>query len=172
MEKVYNLSFGQKKNVSFCPLCKSKIERIKGCNHMTCGFCQYEFCWICHRGATENSDHWNEFSLTGCGVGQLDSQVTRRDLNKVRNKKIGTFFCLFMCFPFIIMWFVPRALSSIFLDKTEDRLTNWVRWPLAVLIFILGIPLGVAAIPFAIIYCIFLIFLKCCYVRCCKKSRN
>ena len=68
MEWIYQHTYGKKKNVSFCPMCKTRIERTKGCNHMTCGFCRYEFCWVCHRGATGDSDHWNEFSLTGCGA--------------------------------------------------------------------------------------------------------
>ena len=63
MEWVYKRTFGLKKNVSWCPMCKTRLERIKGCNHMTCGFCLYEFCWVCHRGATANSGHWDDFSL-------------------------------------------------------------------------------------------------------------
>ena len=77
-----------------------------------------------------------------------------------------------MCFPLIVTYWVPHFICSIFLDQTEDRLTNWVRYPLVVIIFILCIPLGVIAIPFAIIYIIFLIFYQCCYINCCKKSRN
>ena len=162
--------FGKRKNVAFCPLCKSIIEKSEGCNHMQCYFCHYEFCWICLREATEDSGHWDKFSLRGCGAEQLDSRLTHRDLDRVRNKKLGTFFCIFICFPFIVIYYVPNFITMIFLDQTEDRLTNWVRWPLAVLIFILCIPLGVIAIPFAIIYCFFLIFYQCCYLNCCMKS--
>ena len=168
MSKIY----GYKRNFSFCPMCKTKIERTKGCNHMSCGFCEYEFCWICHRGATENSNHWNEYSLTGCGVGQLDSRVDRRDLDAINRKKAGKFCMYFFCFPFIVIYEVPKFLAIIFLDQTEGHLTNWIRYPLVVLIFFVGIPLGVIAIPFAIIWCIYLIFHECCYIRCCKKSRN
>ena len=76
LEKLYKKSYGLRKNVSFCPLCRTKIEKIEGCNHMTCGFCQFEFCWICHREATADSDHWSPFSLNGCGVSQLDSRMS------------------------------------------------------------------------------------------------
>ncbi|KAI8930446.1 hypothetical protein NX059_012397 [Plenodomus lindquistii] len=30
-----------------CPNCNVQIEKVAGCDHMTCGRCQHEFCWIC-----------------------------------------------------------------------------------------------------------------------------
>ena len=88
---------------------------------MKCYFCGYEFCWICLRGATEDSGHWDKFSLTGCGAEQLDSRLTKRDLDRVRNKKLGTFCCIFMCFPVIVTYWVPHFVASIFLDQTESE---------------------------------------------------
>jgi len=39
-----------------CPDCGSRIQRISGCNHMTCG-CGTEFCWLC-----EEKYEWNQIS--------------------------------------------------------------------------------------------------------------
>ncbi|MFM7853917.1 MAG: hypothetical protein ACKO96_18840 [Flammeovirgaceae bacterium] len=30
-----------------CPMCSVKISRTEGCNHMTCAFCKFEWCWVC-----------------------------------------------------------------------------------------------------------------------------
>ena len=38
---------GDKNNISFCPMCRTKVERISGCNKMHCAFCDFEWCWIC-----------------------------------------------------------------------------------------------------------------------------
>lgn len=34
-------------NTKLCPRCQVNIEKIGGCNHITCSFCHFEFCWIC-----------------------------------------------------------------------------------------------------------------------------
>ncbi|CAF1037849.1 unnamed protein product [Rotaria sp. Silwood1] len=36
-----------RKNTKKCPLCHSFIEKIFGCDHMTCTICKHQFCWIC-----------------------------------------------------------------------------------------------------------------------------
>ncbi len=30
-----------------CPQCHAPIQKDSGCNHMKCGLCKYNFCWIC-----------------------------------------------------------------------------------------------------------------------------
>jgi len=38
-------------------MCKLKIQKNAGCDHITCGVCRYEWCWICSK------DHY----LPHCG---------------------------------------------------------------------------------------------------------
>jgi hypothetical protein len=33
--------------VVWCPMCRTKIIKSEGCDHMTCRYCSYEFCYIC-----------------------------------------------------------------------------------------------------------------------------
>lgn len=50
-----------------CPNCKFLIEKTKGCDHMTCAKCEYEFCWKCLR--EYNSEHYsNPLKCTGGGA--------------------------------------------------------------------------------------------------------
>lgn len=48
----------------FCPMCRARIEKQLGCNHMTCVRCQYEFCWLC--GEVFHVSH-----ITMCPVTKL-----------------------------------------------------------------------------------------------------
>lgn len=51
--------------ISFCPKCKTKVEKVEGCNHMTCYLCGFQWCWIC--GGTYNEFHFNPLNPLGCG---------------------------------------------------------------------------------------------------------
>ena len=51
-------------NISNCPKCKIRLEKISGCNHMTCRQCGYSWCWLC--GKKYNSFHYNPINVFGC----------------------------------------------------------------------------------------------------------
>jgi len=59
-EMEINKSFEKWKDpykVKRCPKCKYYIEKNKGCNHIKCLNCKYEWCWLCQQKYT--SDHYN-----------------------------------------------------------------------------------------------------------------
>ena len=49
------------KVIKQCPRCKFYTEKNKGCNHMTCAECKYEWCWLC-----EGKYSYNHFSSGRC----------------------------------------------------------------------------------------------------------
>jgi len=55
----------QKLNTKPCPNCNAAIQKRGGCNHMTCQFCQHEFCWQCRKDYT--SDHFDNSWCTQYG---------------------------------------------------------------------------------------------------------
>ncbi|KAF2847212.1 hypothetical protein T440DRAFT_457067 [Plenodomus tracheiphilus IPT5] len=34
-------------NIKDCPKCSTAMEKVYGCNHMTCGGCKTHICWVC-----------------------------------------------------------------------------------------------------------------------------
>ena len=60
-----------KDNVSMCPMCRTRIEKTGGCNHMTCAFCRYQFCWACSESASLDDNHFQPNN--GCGVRMMDA---------------------------------------------------------------------------------------------------
>ena len=43
------------RNRKICPKCKTPIEKIAGCNHMTCSECKSHMCWLCLKVFPEGS---------------------------------------------------------------------------------------------------------------------
>ncbi|KAK4609011.1 ATP-dependent RNA helicase DEAH12, chloroplastic [Fulvia fulva] len=39
--------FKRATDVKDCPRCKTPLEKIGGCNHITCGGCRAHICWVC-----------------------------------------------------------------------------------------------------------------------------
>ena len=46
VEKEFD-EWKRKNGVQACPRCKADIEKISGCNHITCGNCKVHICWKC-----------------------------------------------------------------------------------------------------------------------------
>ncbi|KAF1995782.1 hypothetical protein P154DRAFT_444719, partial [Amniculicola lignicola CBS 123094] len=49
-----------------CPHCKWNIEKISGCDHMTCSKCHHEFCWVCLADFKLIQRHGNRMHRPNC----------------------------------------------------------------------------------------------------------
>ena len=59
----------EKDNIGYCPKCKTRVEKVEGCNHMTCYICSFQWCWQC--GGTYTPDHFVPFNPLGCPGAQF-----------------------------------------------------------------------------------------------------
>ena len=39
--------WAKENGIKYCPSCKTKVEKVDGCEHLICPFCRYEWCWVC-----------------------------------------------------------------------------------------------------------------------------
>ena len=85
-------------HAKFCPKCKIRVQKLRGCNHMTCVKCQYEWCWLC-------GDHYIPQHYDTCPV--------KRMLKRNPPWKY-VFLCLFV--PIIAPFFLIIG-SFIFIEK-------------------------------------------------------
>jgi len=56
-------------NAKKCPKCSFYIERISGCDHMTCNRCKTDFCYRCggkHYSLGWLGNHYSRYSFLGC----------------------------------------------------------------------------------------------------------
>jgi len=49
-------------NIRSCLMCKTVVDRVEGCTHITCPVCDYEWCWLC--GHEYNQYHGKDCSRT------------------------------------------------------------------------------------------------------------
>lgn len=64
--------FGQWKmghDVKDCPSCKAPIERMAGCNHMTCTRCKSHICWACLETFSTSQDVYEHMRGIHGGIG-------------------------------------------------------------------------------------------------------
>ncbi len=75
-------------NTKKCPNCETHIEKNHGCNHMHCGFCKHDFCWIClgkwsdHGSATGGYYACNKYDPGKAKVKEDDVNSAKRELDK------------------------------------------------------------------------------------------
>lgn len=56
------------KTTKTCPntACGMRVEKISGCNHITCGKCRHQYCWLCFAAYDEILSKGNHFHKKEC----------------------------------------------------------------------------------------------------------
>ncbi|KAF5894904.1 E3 ubiquitin-protein ligase, partial [Clarias magur] len=76
------IEHGQR-NAQKCPRCKVHIQRVDGCDHMTCTQCNTNFCYRCgerYRQLRFFGDHTSNLSVFGCKYRYLPEKPHLRRL--------------------------------------------------------------------------------------------
>ncbi|XP_058600927.1 E3 ubiquitin-protein ligase RNF14-like [Onychostoma macrolepis] len=61
-----------KENCKQCPSCGANIQKLQGCNKMTCSSCKQYFCWLCLAvlSRMDPYNHFKDFSSSCYGQHQ------------------------------------------------------------------------------------------------------
>ena len=86
---------GVGKVIKRCPQCHFYTEKNKGCNHMTCPECQYQWCWLCE--GKYNPEHFAKGKCSGKQFIQADSLEQVREIQIERRNQRGGNYCCSCC---------------------------------------------------------------------------
>ena len=163
MEKKYQGWAGSKQNMGFCPLCRTKIEKTAGCNLMTCGFCEFKFCWVCREEATyQHFSNPNPF--TNCGAGLMENAPRSKCCRVTRT--IFLLLLLILLAPIALVLYTPMAcvvLSWELFRKCGCRGCCLLFWCtlLSPITFTIGLCLDPITVPIIIIFGIVMLVKTC-----------
>jgi len=84
-----------------CPSCGIQIEKSEGCNHMTCGKCHYQFCWLCKGKYSDN--HFAPWNVFGCPALQYMGRPGAGGCLCRSLLRIGLCFLYILAIPFLVL---------------------------------------------------------------------
>ncbi|KAL4482236.1 hypothetical protein ABPG72_018017 [Tetrahymena utriculariae] len=112
----------QKYVISFCPTCKSKVQKASGCNRIFCPICSQSFCWIC-RTPNISYAHFSHLNILGCPGKQFSS--SNPDENP-QYQRIVMFIPRLIIFILILAGFI--AIIPFFLVGLAILTPNYFYW--------------------------------------------
>ena len=79
-----------KERTKKCPQCRTVIEKLRdgSCNHMTCGVCKTEFCWLCGKSIPPEG-HFDIDNVSGCPGMQYSDYTSKRNRYVDRGKSVA-----------------------------------------------------------------------------------
>jgi hypothetical protein len=140
--------------VKFCPVCRSKIEKNEGCNHMTCLVCKYEFCWNCLEYAGHDADHFSAMNPDNCGIGMMDREPSPRGARLVSTIIWGIVLFLIVMPFFVVLWF-PVFLASL---ACKVKLGCCGTCMLSMIAFLVGLLFTPVIVPITLLVMLVMLF--------------
>jgi len=115
--------FTMGKDIQSCPKCRGRIWKNDGCNHMTCQYCKYEFCWLCRGKYTDN--HYEPWNLLGC-PGAMYFKIMRCPgwCPSYVNRFLIICFCLGVLLPLALSFL--SLMAAGFLSAIACWLGCWI----------------------------------------------
>ena len=108
------------RKVERCPKCKYYIEKIEGCNHITCVNCRYNWCWLCKKEYKPG-----HYKIGERCEGLLYEEEPNYSFlnNKVLYyfKRAKILFSFYIKFPYFFMFFVFNLFVGKYIDKIDSN---------------------------------------------------
>ena len=140
--------------ISYCPKCRTRVEKAEGCNHMTCYYCQFQWCWIC--GGTYTDDHYVPMNPFGCG----NQQYAEKKVWYIQIWiQLGWLLLSLIMIPLFIAFIVPVGLIALTFEKplrpVKRKCCKKIHYfllglVLGIMLFSIGMTLNLVAIPLMI----------------------
>jgi len=138
--------YAKANNIKFCIVCKTAIDRVEGCLHVTCSVCDYEWCWSC--GQQYNPKHVCK------GVWDPSVPLMNANETKPRGKIVSCLFTFLkiLIAPFAILGVILFVLLfwPLIIQKDNARYRNQPR-NRKVKIAICSLLVGIVCLPIVLI---------------------
>ena len=165
LEKNF-LKFVKGHQLKRCPRCQIYTEKNKGCNHMTCINCQYQWCWLCEgeykyghydRGNCEGKQFIEFKDLNAFGLHKLFPCICPKNIIPLdNNDKLWKYYLLIL-----VMWLLGVYMINFFflmyiIHKFQNKLFFFIFFFFIYAYFCaFQIPFTVLTTPFILICIIY-----------------
>lgn len=116
-------AWAKENDVRYCPNCRFRVEKMKGCSHMACVQCQYQWCWLC-------GNQWSDTHFATCAEFRKWWQDP---------PMIMVVLCLLSPISIVFFNTFAMGLYGISLEETENEVCSFGKVGLVVLLAVLSL---------------------------------